>query len=162
MASWRRSVEPADATTITPSTSDARITGSLTGNTGGESRITRSTDSLNASNDAFVRSPASSSDAFGGIGPDVITASFVGVGHQLGDLTHRRLAEQHRREPQLVRQVEEQMGLRLAEIAVDQQHPLTRTGRRDRQVRRRRRLALAGARARDEQRVQRTLQRRGT
>ena len=71
------------------------------------------------------------------------------VGQLLCDLSHVDFAEQDVRQPLVVAEAEEVVDLRLAEVAVDQQHPLAGLRRRVGEVGRRRRLALAGVGAGD-------------
>ena len=94
-----------------------------------------------------MRSDPSSSDGFGGGVPAVSTVSF-GVLTGTNRAGQRRLSGQDLRQPDAVLDIQRAVHAGPAHVSVDEEHTGTANGQRQRQVARRRRLALEGLRTR--------------
>ena len=118
----RRRVISAPITNVTPETSGARITASVTASTGGVSITIQS----NGPCDRFVeqRLHALRREQLGWIRRRLAGGDRqqVRIDRALDDVAHARLADQHLRQPALVRQPQRTVQAGTAHVGVDQQH----------------------------------------
>ena len=122
---------------------------SVTGSTGGLSMSSRSQRLSSASTMPTARCEARSSAGFGRTGAGRDESDGEVAAYALDRLGDRHVAEQHRREPDAVRQPEELVDARAAHVAAEHDDPLPGAGERRREVREGGGLAFARERARD-------------